>query len=103
MYSIKSSGPKSLKPIDPDTLSDRPSVQTDDPHSSLMASIRSGATLKKAPTRSEKQAESPTESANNGDPTDMMAAMLAKALAARNKKLSMESDEDSEESDDSRW
>ena len=102
MESIKSAGTKSLKPVDTESLTDRPPLQSGDPHSSLMAAIRSGTTLKKAPARSETKSESPTE-ASGGDPTDMMAAMLAKALAARNKKLSMESEEDSEDSDDSRW
>lgn len=92
-----------MRHVDPDEAERPAPPAASDPHSSLMASIRSGTTLKKAPPRSEsKEAASPTDM-SDAAPSDMMAAMLAKALAARNKKLSMESDDESEASDDSRW
>lgn len=72
-----------------------------DPHSALMASIKNGASLKPAVVNSP---SSPASSVASTDPTDMMAAMLAKALAARNKKLAADSSDDEDgDSDDSRW
>lgn len=102
MNSIRNSG--ALKPVsvsvEEKNTTSKPSPQGADPHSALMASIRSGSTALK-PVKNTTPPNSPTRSTSSSDPTDMMAAMLAKALAARNKKLAVESSEDEDE--DSNW
>ena len=105
LESIRGAGVGILKPVNDTSSSPASSAATTptaaDPHSALMASIKNGANLKPAPkTRSP---SSPTSSVSSTDPTDMMAAMLAKALAARNKKLAADSSDEDEDSDDSRW
>lgn len=102
LESIKGSGIGILKPVN---LSDdsgpaSPSISSN-PHSALMASIKGGTSLRPT-SKVDKSPSSPTSSLSGTDPTDMMAAMLAKALAARNKKLAAESSDD-DDSDDSRW
>lgn len=101
--SIRGAGIGILKPVDHSISSEAstPKSVASNPHSALMESIKNGASLKPAPKQSP---ASPTSSVSSTDPTDMMAAMLAKALAARNKKLAAsDSDEEDNDSDDSRW
>lgn len=101
--SIRGAGIGILKPVkDSRDISAPSSPTTADPHSALMASIKGGANLKPA-QKVDRSLSSPTSSVSSTDPTDMMAAMLAKALAARNKKLSADSSDEDEDSDDSRW
>lgn len=104
LESIRGAGIGILKPAvapPPKTNLKPTSTSAADPHSALMASIKNGASLKPAVVNSP---SSPTSSVASTDPTDMMAAMLAKALAARNKKLAADSsDDEDEDSDDSRW
>ena len=101
--SIKGAGIGILKPINTSNES-CPANQASsaDPHSALMASIKGGASLRPA-SKLDRSPSSPTSSVASTDPTDMMAAMLAKALAARNKKLAADSSDEEHNSDDSRW
>ena len=104
--SIRGAGLGILKPVMEKTSSNSsgPTIPVAaDPHSALMASIKGGATLKPAAKTNDRSLSSPTLSVASTDPTDMMAAMLAKALAARNKKLAADSSEEDSDSDDSRW
>lgn len=105
LESIRGAGIGVLKPVKENSIpkssgSGSSAPAAADPHSALMASIKNGASLKPAPKASP---SSPTSSVASTDPTDMMAAMLAKALAARNKKLAADSSDEEEDSDDSRW
>lgn len=106
LESIRGAGMGILKPPSKDSKTSQSSGPASpapsDPHSALMASIKSGASLKPA-QKIERTPSSPTSSVSSSDPTDMMAAMLAKALAARNKKLAADSSDEEEDSDDSRW
>jgi len=106
LASIRAAGPRVLKPVNEDTKS-TPSAP--DPHSALLSSIRSACPLKPTPnssspasTASSKAGSIAESQTDAGDPSEMMAAMLAKALAARNRRLG-DSDEENEDSGDDGW
>lgn len=104
LESIRGAGIGILKPVSnsPNESAPASPATSADPHSALMASIKGGASLRPAP-KIDRTPSSPTSSVASSDPTDMMAAMLAKALAARNKKLAADSSDEDGDSDDSRW